>query len=130
MLRLRSNTNPLWFLPHRVCRTDAHTWNFPRKQGRSKLQPITQYGACESIVTTSSFWKGGQYLGRWREGKIDRDMKQIYVQGCIVLLSPFADGGSKEEVVSTSFSLLSFITSLLFSRMDGRFFRSIVSKIT
>lgn len=69
-------------------------------------------------------------MGRWREGKIDRDMKQIYVQGCIVLLSPFADGGSKEEVVSTSFSLLSFITSLLFSRMDGRFFRSIVSKIT
>lgn len=67
-------------------------------------------------------------MGRWREGKIDRDMKQIYVQGCIVL--PFADGGSKEEVVSTSFSLLSFITSLLFSRMDGRFFRSIVSKIT
>lgn len=62
--------------------------------------------------------EGGQYLGRWHEDKIDRDMEEIYVHGCILPLSPFAaDAASKEEVVYMFPS--SFFYYLLALPQDG-----------
>lgn len=126
MLGLRSNTNPLWLLPRRVRRRRAHvelSWC-----ARRKLQSITQYGACESIVTTSSFWKGRKEVNIWGGGAMG--IKLIVARNryiCpglyLVLLRPMV---ARKKGVSFFFLLLPPCSSR--GWIVG-FFRSIVSDI-
>lgn len=61
MLGLRSNTDPLWLLPHRVRRT----WNFPRCANQSKLQPPYTMAHANPSLRLARF---GKEVNIWRGG--------------------------------------------------------------
>lgn len=117
MLGLRSNTDPLWLLPHRVRRT----WNFPRCANQSKLQPPYTMAHANPSLRLARF---GKEVNIWRGGGTRIKLivtRRRYMCPGLLSIVPFARSWL-ERRKSFYFSppplppLLSFITSSLFPK--------------